>query len=291
MKRWLAVAAALAIAAIAGIAVAGSRRGSTPHPTTAAEALDIKCDAPALGGTLPAAVYLPAGYDDSRARYPVVYFLHGLPAGPASYQGYGFVADAVAGSGHRAIVVAPQGARNANSDREYLNWGTTEDWPKAVAQDLTRCIDGRFRTIPTRQGRALIGLSAGGYGAFNIGLRNLRTYAAVESWSGYFAATDPTGLRVLDLGSPRVNRKARVPRDHDLDDRLARDPTFIGFYVGRQDSRFLNANITLDKAFNAEQIPHVFHVYPGGHSSSLWIAQAPLWLHLALAHMAAPRDG
>jgi enterochelin esterase-like enzyme len=291
VKRWLAAAAILAIAVIAGIVVAGSRGGSTPQPTTAARALNISCNAPALGGALPAAVYLPAGYDDNSMRYPVVYFLHGLPAGPTSYQGYGFVADAVAGSGHRAIVVAPQGARNANSDREYLNWGPTEDWPKAIVQDLRQCIDTRFRTIPTRQGRALIGLSAGGYGAFNIGLRNLKTFAAVESWSGYFAATDPTGLRVLNLGSPRANRKARVPRDRDLDDRLGRFPTFIGFYVGRQDSRFLGANIMLDNAFTSERIPHVFHVYPGGHSTSLWIAEAPLWLHLALAHMAAPRGG
>ena len=289
MRRWSAAAAILAVAVIAGIAVAGSRSGSAPRSTSSARALTIECPSPALGGTLPAAVYLPAGYGDRSTHYPVIYFLHGLPAGPASYQGYGFVADAVAGSGHQAIVVALQGARNANSDREYLNWGPTEDWPRAIVHDLTQCVDARFRTIPTRQGRALIGLSAGGYGAFNIGLRNLGTFAAVESWSGYFTATDPMGLRVLNLGSPRANGKARVPHDHDLDERLATLPTFIGFYVGNQDSRFLSANITLEQAFNAEQIPHIFRVYPGGHSSSLWISQAPLWLHLALEHMAAPR--
>ncbi len=289
MRRWPAAAAIVAVAVIAGIAVAGSRSGSAPPSTSAARALTITCPSPALGGALPAAVYLPAGYGEDSTHYPVIYFLHGLPAGPTSYQGYGFVADAVAGSGHEAIVVAPQGARNVNSDREYLNRGPTEDWPRAIVHDLTRCIDARFRTIPTREGRALIGLSAGGYGAFNIGLRNLGTFAAVESWSGYFAATDPTGLRVLNLGSPRANRKASVPRDHDLDERLATLLTFIGFYVGNQDSRFLSANVTLDKAFNAEQIPHIFRVYPGGHSSSLWISEAPLWLHLALEHMAAPR--
>jgi enterochelin esterase-like enzyme len=291
VRRWLAAAAILAVALIAGIAVAGSRSGSGPPSTSAARALNIECPSRALGGVLPAAVYLPAGYADDSTHYPVIYFLHGLPAGPMSYQGYGFVADAVAGSGHRAIVVAPQGARNANSDREYLNWGPNEDWPRALAHDLTRCVDARFRTIPTRRGRALIGQSAGGYGAFNIGLRNLRAFAAVESWSGYFVATDPTGLRVLKLGSPRANRKARVPRDHDLDERLTTLPTFIGFYVGNQDSRFLSANIMLDKAFNAEQIPHIFRIYPGGHSSSLWISEAPLWLHLALEHLAAPRAG
>ena len=64
---------------------------------------------------------------------------------------------------------------------------------QAIAHDLPHCIDERFRTIHNRFGRALVGLSAGGYGAFNIGLRNLSMFAAVESWSGYFVATNPAG--------------------------------------------------------------------------------------------------
>jgi transposase len=40
------------------------------------------------------------------------------------------------------------------------------------------------------------------FGAFNIGLRRLGTFAAVESWNpgGYFVASDPSGLVTLDLG-------------------------------------------------------------------------------------------
>ena len=186
----------------------------TSSPSIAAtppESFNINCPSASLGGTLPAAVYLPAGYRNGSARFPVIYFLHGLPAGPTAYQATTFVARSVADGGHRAIVVAPQGSRYANSDREYLNWGPRENWPQAISQDLPRCIDGRFRTIATRRGRALIGLSAGGFGAFNIGLRHLDTFAAVESWSGYFAATDPTGLRKLDLGSEQANQEARAP--------------------------------------------------------------------------------
>jgi hypothetical protein len=41
----------------------------------------------------------------------------------------------------------------------------------------------------------------------NIGLRNLTTFGAVESWSGYFEATDPSGHHKLDLGS-RQTRSA-----------------------------------------------------------------------------------
>jgi len=271
------------IAAVVLAAVASERsRAKGPSP---ARTVYVNCNSPSLAGKLPAAVYLPSGYKSGKTRYPVVYFLHGLPASTSSYLANRFVAHAIAGDGERAIVVAPQGARHDKDDREYLNWGPTEDWPKAISYDLPRCIDSKFRTIPTRKGRALIGLSAGGFGAFNIGLRREDTYAAVESWSGYFAATDPTGLRKLNLGSAEANRKARVPRGKHLISRLSQYPTLIAFYVGRQDSRFFRANVLLDKAFTARRIPHTFAVYPGGHSGALWVSEAQHWLGLALSHM------
>jgi enterochelin esterase-like enzyme len=287
-RALIVVTTSLAVALAGCAAVVFARARHAPATATAVGG-NIVCPSPSLGGSVPAIVYLPPRYRHSSLRYPVVYFLHGLPAQPTSYENNDFIADAVEQSGHRAIVVAPQGARSANSDREYLNWGPRENWPAAIADDLTRCIDARYRTIASRAGRALVGLSAGGFGAFNIGLRRLDTFAAVESWSGYFAATDPTGLRKLNLGSPLANRKAHVPRGRHLRARLQLAPTFIGFFVGRQDTRFLQANIMLDQALTRHAIPHRFAVYPGGHSAQLWRTQAPNWLGAALNRMSAPR--
>ena len=122
----------------------------------------------------------------------------------------------------------------------------------------------------------------------NIGLRNLDTYGAVESWSGYFEATDPSGEHVLDLGSFAANAAARVPRDIALRHALARRPTFIGFYVGAQDG-FLADNRAFDAALRAVRIRHSFGVYPGGHAVSLWVQEAPRWLGLALRALARER--
>ncbi|MGA2014165.1 MAG: alpha/beta hydrolase-fold protein [Solirubrobacteraceae bacterium] len=309
-RRWLvlAIAAPLAVgASAAGVTVAqlssgptsaraatGARaaRGRSAGPgdagelaeaaRTPARTVSVSCPSPSLGGTLPALVYLPAGYRSTGARYPVVYFLHGLPAGPAAYTQDGFVAQALVAADERAIVVAPQGARRVDSDREYLDWGPTEDWPAAIADDLPRCVDARYRTIANRHGRVLAGLSAGGYGAFNIGLRNLAVFAAVESWSGYFVATDPTGYHVLDLGSTAADSAATVPRGSQLTAELSTWPALIGFYVGNQDARFLVMNEQFDAALSAGDIPHIFRVYPGGHSETLWRALAPRWLAMAL---------
>jgi enterochelin esterase-like enzyme len=269
---------------------ANARARSASATSSPARTVSVTCKSPSLGGTLPALVYLPAGYSaSSPRRYPAVYFLHGLPASPTSYTENAFVASALASAHQQAIVVAPQGARDADSDREYLDWDAAEDWPQAISQDLTTCVDARFHTIPGRDGRALVGLSAGGYGAMNIGLRNLQQFGAVQSWSGYFVATNPAGTKVLNLGSKPANAAATVPRGRPLKSLLQSLPTEIAFYVGLQDTRFLTMNRQYDAALSRTGISHTFHTYPGGHSASLWRAEAPTWLGWALGYLAAGR--
>jgi enterochelin esterase-like enzyme len=286
MAVLLVVTAAMALAG--GVAVATANRAhaaSAPAARVgraAVSSVPISCPSPALGGRLPALVSLPAGYGTIRRRYPVVYFLHGLPATHLAYLNWPFVAASLATSGRPAIVVQPQGVRSDNDDREYLNWGPGEDWPKAIGQDLVRCIDARYQTIPTRFGRVLAGLSAGGYGAMNIGLRALATFGAVESWSGYFAATNPAGTAVLDLGSASANAAAAVPTGAPLKAVTTALPSLIAFYVGDQDSRFLTMNRDYAAALTAAGVAHTFRVYPGGHSGALWEAHASAWLGMAL---------
>jgi S-formylglutathione hydrolase FrmB len=253
----------------------------------------VSCSSTAAGGILPALVYLPAGYQSSTERYPVVYVLHGLPAGPQTYTGGGFVATAVMSGPRAAIIVAPQGVHSNDSDPEYLNNGRTENWPRAIAHDLPRCIDSRLRTIADRSGRALVGFSAGGFGAMNIGLRNLGTYGAVESWSGYFEATDPSGQHILNLGSSVANAAARAPRGATLARAARHRPTFIAFYIGNHDGyrNFLADNRAFDRALRRAGVRHAFAVYPGGHSVSLWQQHVRPWLGHALSFLDKLRAG
>jgi enterochelin esterase-like enzyme len=249
--------------------------------------VDTSFHSAALRGRLRLAVYLPTGYGQDGRRYPVVYFLHGLPASPSAYTGAFFLADALAG---RAILVAPQGDRDGDSDPEYHDWGPGRNWETALAVELPRWVDAHFRTIADRRGRALVGLSAGGYGAFLIGLHHLDEFGAIESWSGYFHPTDPTGTQPLSVGSAADNARASahalLPSVHAA---LRAEPTFIGFYVGAGDTRFARENAVLDRELTAARIPHVYRVYPGGHVQSLWQAHAPYWLGLALARLQPPR--
>jgi enterochelin esterase-like enzyme len=265
--------AGLAIAVV--VAVAGARETRQVSATFRSVA---------LGGPVHATVVLPPDYDTSGERYPVVYFLHGLPASPSAYEDVGWLESAVADLGGQAILVAPQGARRGDTDPEYLNWGPGRNWESYVAAELPNYVDAHFRTIPAREGRALVGLSAGGYGAVLLGFHHLGRFAVIESWSGYFHATDPTGTRALARG-PRTNV-------HRLIGALSADerqrPTFFAFYVGRGDDRFRDENEQLDRELDAAGVPHLFQLYPGAHERAVWRAHATAWLGLALRHLAAP---
>ena len=273
--------ALLAVVLAAAVGVAASRPSSSPT------ALDITFHSAALRSTMHALVVLPAGYSTSTRRYPVVYFLHGLPATAISYSGLHWVAGALAETGKPAILVAPQGARDDDTDAEYLDWGEGRNWETYVSSELVQVIDSRYRTIANRRGRAIIGESAGGYGAAAIGFNHLDKYAAIESWSGYFVPTDPTGLQRLDRGSKAANARASL---HTLVTtsvpEIKESNPFFAFYVGNHDERFLEQNEQLNRELDQVHIAHLFEVYAGAHTTTLWERHAVGWLRLALTHLA-----
>jgi enterochelin esterase-like enzyme len=154
--------------------------------------------------------------------------------------------------------------------------------------ELPAYVDAHYRTIAERRGRAIVGVSAGGYGAAILGLHHPAEYAVVESWSGYFRPTDPTGTITLELGSKAKDADASV---HVLASKLSRQftayPTFFAFYIGKQDPTFVPDNLKLDRELVAAGVTHTFAVYQGGHTTSFWSAHAVRWLDLALEHLQA----
>ena len=130
-------------------------------------------------------VYLPPGYTAAR-RYPVVYLLHGMPGSPSEFlTGVDLAgwADAAieAGTVRPFIAVMPA----AGPDDRY-NGEWAGPWEAAIVHSIVPWIDAHLSTIAAPSGRVLAGLSAGGFGAIDIALRNPSLFGHVESWSGYF---------------------------------------------------------------------------------------------------------
>jgi putative tributyrin esterase len=269
------------------LALAG---GSPAKPLARGRVIDTSFRSRAVRGVIRMSVYLPPGYGHSLLRYPVVYFLHGLPASPSTYRGIDYLRRALDRVGRPAILVAPQGARDGDSDPEYLDWGPGRNWEMAVGRELPSVVDHRFRTIRSRRARAVVGLSAGGYGATLLALHHLESFAVVESWSGYFHPTNPAGTKPLDVGSSAANARASAHTYvQTLRTAFRRRPTFFAFYVGRGDSRFRAENLQLHRELLAAGVPHLFRLYPGAHAQTVWSAHATAWLRIALAHLEQAR--
>src|SRR6476661_7978195 len=210
--------AILAATSLAGCGASSTSPGSTPatagaHTSSSQgsagkpRVVDGSFYSDAVDGALHYSIALPPGYDTSGERYPVIYVLHGLPANDQAYKGITGYADSLASTGHRAIVVGAQGARPGDTDPEWHDWGPGRNWETATAQELVSWIDGHYPTLARRSARAIVGVSAGGYGAALIAIHHPETYQVIESWSGYFVLTTPEG-KPQDLGSPEANANA-----------------------------------------------------------------------------------
>jgi enterochelin esterase-like enzyme len=238
----------------------------------------IAVTSPALGGRAQqVVVYLPPGYATSRRRYPVLYLLHGFPGRPLAFLEtvqMGVVVDSVAArsAGRGAILVMPFGSTGTFTDKEWANGvGAGQGWSTFVARDLVRAIDARYRTIRSARGRAIAGLSEGGYGAINIALHRPREFGVVESWSGYerpdkLRSIFGPQLQLLAANDPR----ALLPR---VAPELRRLHTFFWFYSGSDDPLR-----TQNRSFAAEltryRVPHRYFESYGGHNWALWRADA-----------------
>lgn len=230
---------------------------------------------PALGDRKQEAyVYLPSGYaQHPKRRYPVLYLLHGFPGRPLAFLEtvqMGIVDDALTAR-HRAqplILVMPFGSTGTFTDEEWVNGVRHGNgWATFVARDLVRAIDARFRTIRARAGRAIAGLSEGGYGAIDIALHHPHEFSVVESWSGY---ERPDKIRSI-FGQKLTALAANDPRRllPHIAPTLRKLGTYFWFYSGSTDPmRKQNAAFALELA--RARIPHRYFEVYGGHNWALW---------------------
>jgi S-formylglutathione hydrolase FrmB len=300
----LALVAAAAIAAgcggtakdHAGATTAGTRRASsTPAGARAitvvsrqrrgARLEDWTLQTPALRDPTRVRVLLPTGYGSAAGRrYPVLYLLHGADSDYRSWTRYG---DAQAITAHAAmIVVMPDGGPNG----WYTDWyegarPVQPRWETFHVGELVPWVDATYRTIATRGGRAIAGLSMGGYGALSYAARHPGTFAAAASFSGALevGSADAWGQRSANEArwrahlpislAPRLRSLALVElrtgdgRPGPLDRRATR-PGCPACAL----ERYLHAgNVRLHVRLRALGIRHVWDDYgPGTHDWPYW---------------------
>jgi enterochelin esterase-like enzyme len=287
-------ARAVALALALGLVLVGSGGASPPPPRQhLAQGFQQFMEGPdggqvwqgkILNGQVPGAwrttvVYVPPQFSPAR-RYPVVYLLQGVPGAPYQYV-YGLaLADRadplIAAGGLRPfIAVMPPAGLTPNFDGEW-----TGVWEDYVVRNVVPWVDDHLPAIAGGRGRIVAGLSAGGYGAVDIGLRHPAVFGTLEAWSGSFTAPHDGSLR----GASRAQLAAHDPslllrREAPLVRRLG---TRFFLSCGTRDRLTARATIGFARELAALHIAHRVWLGPGGHQGRFWASQLVPALRFAL---------
>jgi S-formylglutathione hydrolase FrmB len=230
----------------------------------------------ALGREVSYVVDLPPSYDASPQRhYPVVYALHGLFEGPGFWERRGLAPILArlreSGAVPELLVVAVDGG---NSFFVNGKGGRYEDM---VTKDLLRHVESSYRVVPGRSGRALLGVSMGGYAALHVAFEQPSLFSGVATHSAMLLEQIPSA----EQGAGRWHMAAfqavfGAPIDAALwaeNDPLAwarkvapKAAPSLYFDCGSEDRYGLaNGNRELHRILDERAVAHTFELAPGDH--------------------------
>ena len=236
-------------------------------------------------------VQLPPGYDAKESpakRYPVLYFLHGLGQNEQtlfSTGGWSVIEDLR--RQHKIgdfLVVAPEGKRSF-----YVNSpGDSVRYSDFFLQEFIPYIESKYGVRPGRKGRAITGVSMGGYGALRFAFAHPEMFSAVSAQSAALITQTPRELSdAAHSGSPlgrlmgpafgepinvqhwEANSVFVLARKNQLGlKNLA-----IYFNCGQQDDfGFEDGAAALHRELQSEGVKHEYHSYPGDHSLTYFLS-------------------
>jgi S-formylglutathione hydrolase FrmB len=295
--------------------------GGTSHGLTLvavrnvrARVVDLTFTTKALDAETHVRVLLPAAFDPSgRTRYPVMYLLHGANTNYTVWTDRGETEKATQHS--RLIVVMP----DTGTDGWWSNWwnygrpGAPQNETYSVAQ-LVPWIDDHMPTIASRAGRAIAGVSMGGFGAMHLAARHPDLFSAVASFSGAVDSNAPfvvaltssvgpdRGYAPAAIFGPRPTDEVRS-RGHNPWD-LAANLRGLRLFIATGDgmsggpdgcsgdvyeSQVHEESVALHQQLVADRIAHTWLDYgPGCHNFYYWNRDLRQWLSILTAWFAHP---
>lgn len=244
----------------------------------------------ALDQNIPYAIYLPPGYHDPRnrsVRYPVVYLLPGSSGSINTWVNGGSMAEQMdylltQGQVRPMILVVPQEKPGFQSVKGtgYVD-GPLGNWATYTTRDLVDQIDSKYRTIESRDGRAIAGNSEGGYGAMNLGLKNPSEFGVIGSFSGYFTIDEDDLSRIF--GGDQSFAEANSPMLYLP--QLQGELPAIYLIVGQDDDKYLKENQKFATELKARGASFELNASSGKHNWDLWRAHLPDFLIFASEHL------
>jgi len=238
-------------------------------------------------------VYLPADYDAGAAqhppkRYPVLYFLHGLGDNEQTlFNSGGWTLLEDLRNQHKMgdfMIVAPEGKRSfyidsADGSVRYNEFFLQEFMPQ---------IESKYRIKPGRAGRAISGISMGGYGALRFAFAHPELFSAVSAQSAALITESPQtldsasrtgaplgGVLAAVFGKPIDARHWNDNSPFVLAKRNASGLRKLAIYFncGQDDNYgFEKGAAALHDTLQKDGVKHEYHPYPGDHSFTYFLS-------------------
>ncbi len=209
--------------------------------------------------------------------FPVVYLLHGYSG---RYDNWIKKVPMLVtyAEDYRVMIVCPDG--------DYSSWyfdspvDSSMRYETYIAREVPAYIDAHYRTIPTRQGRAITGLSMGGHGALFLAWRHPGVFGACGSMSG---GVDLSGLKKKYDIAQRLGDTIRHSTNWknysviNLVEKIKPDSLAMLIDCGLDDFFFAD-NQALHQKLVAMKVPHDYIERPGKHNWEYWETAVPFQL-------------
>lgn len=229
----------------------------------------IQVFSPSMNKNIKTCVIVPDNYKKSKKKFPVVYLLHGYSGNYATWvKSFKEVSQQVDRYGFIAIGV----------DGNYSSWyfnspiDPTFKYETYIIDELVPFIDKKYKTIASREGRAISGLSMGGHGSLYLSLKHQDVFGAAGSMSG--------GVDIRPF-SEKWNIKKRLGAINDFPDNWEKN-TVVNLIELNQnnnlkliidcgvDDFFIDVNRELHQKMLALKIDHDYIERPGKHNIDYW---------------------
>lgn len=236
-------------------------------------------------------IYTPPGYDTSHLKYPVLYLIHGRTQDDATWSTQlraGFILDNLLAAGKikPMIVVMPNGATNPNPDRPDSDntpaglaaravyaVNDRDAFLRDLVDDIIPYVEANYRALPTREDRAIAGLSFGGSESLWAGTSHLDKFG----WIGVFSMgiqggshARPNAIAGSGSDGPPaefVKANAGFFSDSRKTNKMVK-LFWIG--VGKDDNIVSDGPKLLSDTLTAHDIRNQFHQSDGGHDMANW---------------------
>ena len=239
-----------------------------PHGTVS----KIWYNSPTLGMDRRLTVYTPAGYETSGKRYPVFYLLHGMGGDENAWSELGRTAQIMdnliaQGKAEPMIVVMTNGnaALEAAPGESSLGFAapsmslpkTMEGSFETAFPDVVKFIDKTYRTQANKQGRAIAGLSMGGFHSMHIS----KQYPDMFNYVGLFSAAI--------LPDKSVNSPIYDDMEAKLAIQFAKKPALYFIAIGNKDFLY-QANNEYRKMLDEKGYKYEYYETGEGHIWKNW---------------------